>query len=114
MISMPRAADANPDGAALRCLSAPQIGTVIDSSVFMRIDVAVAWRATISSSSSRNCRRSAGETRARARKREREGREDEKESSEWRCAATAASRCSSFRLDRDRFKATDALPDGVG
>lgn len=36
---------------ALSHLSAPSIGTVIDSSVFMRIDVAAAWRAISSSSS---------------------------------------------------------------
>lgn len=40
MISMPRTADANRDRATLSGLSAPPIGTVIDSSVFMRIDVA--------------------------------------------------------------------------
>lgn len=78
MISMPRTADANRDRAMLSRLSAPPIGTVIDSLVFMRIDVAAAWRA-ISSSSSWNCRRS-GKRDTNGKEREREiGRKKKKQ-----------------------------------
>jgi len=103
------AADANRDRAALRRLSAPQIGTVIDSSVFMRIDVAAAWRAY-----HRRHRETAAvprhERHERARTTERE-RERERESSDSIRALHGVA-AFQFPASRDRFKATDAPPTG--
>lgn len=101
---------------ALSRLSAPPIGTVIDSSVFMRIDVAAAWR-TISSSSSWNCCRSGKERKREKAEREQKGEEREmthaskRDMPSYIWASSHFRAVSSFRRDaidgHDRFKATD-------
>lgn len=108
MISMPRTADANRDRATLSSLSAPPIGTVIDSSVFMRIDVGrdiiVVMVKPASFWQEKHSERERAMTHAHVRIQR-----------IYPCTRRRRGvRSFQFPASRNRFKATDVLPAAVG